>query len=115
AWNLYPETPWNYGLVLPRSIGARTFALQRRTWPDDDQPWVADRVPLVVKATARRIPGWTLDGRGLVQEVEPGPIRSTEKAEEVALIPMGAARLRISAFPVIGSGAGARDWTSTAK
>ncbi|MBL9134499.1 MAG: glycoside hydrolase family 127 protein [Verrucomicrobiales bacterium] len=113
AWDLFPDSPWNYGLVLPRSIGARTFALERSSWPSDDQPWVANQSPLAIKATGRRIPAWTLDERGLVNEVQQSPIRSNEKAEEITLIPMGAARLRISAFPVIGAGAGARDWVGT--
>lgn len=115
AWDLFPESPWNYGLVLPRSIGARSFATVKRPWPSDDHPWVADRAPIAITATGRRIPAWTLDERGLVREVRQGPIRSTEKAEQITLVPMGAARLRISAFPVIGSGGGSHDWLETTK
>jgi hypothetical protein len=37
-------------------------------------------------------------------------VRSGEPVETVTLIPMGAARLRISSFPVIGSGSSAHDW-----
>jgi hypothetical protein len=42
--------------------------------------------------------------------MQPGPIASDEPTETVTLIPMGAARLRISAFPVIGDGPDARPW-----
>ena len=38
-------------------------------------------------------------------------MKSDEPAETVTLIPMGAARLRISAFPVIGTGKTAHEWT----
>jgi len=38
------------------------------------------------------------------------PIKSKSSVETVTLLPMGAARLRISAFPVIGKGADALDW-----
>ena len=37
-------------------------------------------------------------------------MRSDEPLETVTLIPMGAARLRISAFPTIGTGPAAHDW-----
>jgi hypothetical protein len=37
----------------------------------------------------------------MVGEVGAGPVRSSEPVEEITLIPMGAARLRISAFPRI--------------
>ena len=47
--------------------------------------------------------------KGAVNEVQ-GPIRSAEKEETVKLIPMGAARLRISAFPRICEGPDAKEW-----
>jgi hypothetical protein len=37
-------------------------------------------------------------------------VRSSEKVETVTLIPMGAARLRITSFPTIGDGPDAREW-----
>jgi hypothetical protein len=42
--------------------------------------------------------------------VQDSPIRSAEPVESVELIPMGAARLRITSFPVIGEGASAHEW-----
>jgi hypothetical protein len=66
-----------------------------------------------ITARAKRIPNWQLDRRGLVEEVIESPVRSSEPEETIALIPMGAARLRITAFPVIGDGADARDWPKT--
>jgi hypothetical protein len=40
-------------------------------------------------------------------------VKDNQPAETVTLIPMGAARLRISAFPVIGTGGKAYEWTQT--
>jgi len=37
-------------------------------------------------------------------------VKSGEPTETIRLVPMGAARLRISAFPVIGDGDEARQW-----
>ncbi|MGE5293854.1 MAG: hypothetical protein ACM3VT_03415 [Solirubrobacterales bacterium] len=51
-----------------------------------------------------RILAWRSDERGLIADVQSSPVKSDEPTETVTLIPMGAARLRISAFPWIGSG-----------
>jgi len=37
-------------------------------------------------------------------------VKSDEPVEEVTLIPMGAARLRVTMFPVIGAGPDAKIW-----
>jgi hypothetical protein len=42
--------------------------------------------------------------------MQDSPVKSAELTETVTLIPMGAARLRVSAFPVIGDGPDARQW-----
>ena len=81
-----------------------TFQVVQADWPADNQPFRAKRRPMRLTAKAKRIPSWILDPRGCVNEVIQQPIKSAEPEETVTLIPMGAARLRISAFPVIGSG-----------
>ena len=40
-------------------------------------------------------------------KLQPSPVLSDQPEEKITLIPMGAARLRLSMFPVIGSGPGA--------
>ncbi len=112
AWDIFPDSPWNYGLELPTRNPTRAFRLVERPWPADDQPWRWDAAPVQLKARGRRIPAWTLDARGLVHEVQDSPVRSREPVEEITLIPMGAARLRISAFPVIGHEPDAKDWAA---
>jgi len=110
AWDIFPDSPWNYGLALDPNDPAAGFELIRKPWPQDNQPWRAEAAPIELKAKARRIPEWTLDSKGLVREVQESPVYSEQPEETVTLIPMGAARLRISAFPVIGTGPDARRW-----
>ncbi|MBE0534362.1 MAG: glycoside hydrolase family 127 protein [Phycisphaerae bacterium] len=111
AWEVYPDTPWNYGLVLNESDPAADFEVSRKPWPADDQPFEINAAPIALRAKAKKIPNWTVDHLGLVGEVQQSPVKSDEPTETVTLVPMGAARLRISAFPTIGAGPDAREWT----
>jgi hypothetical protein len=81
---------------------ADSFQLSKREWPADDQPFSLDGAPLELRAQAKRIPEWKLNEQGLVEVLPQSPVRSGEPVETTTLVPMGAARLRISAFPVIG-------------
>jgi len=64
---------------------------------------------------ARRIPGWQLDKNGLIRTLRASPVRSTEPLETISLVPMGAARLRISSFPTIAESGEGHDWPDPAK
>jgi hypothetical protein len=110
---VYPTTAWNYGLVLAGSP-AESFEVVKKPGPVSDQPFTKETAPISLKAKAKKIPGWTTDKRGLLRTLEQSPVKSGEPVETVTLIPMGAARLRISAFPVIGEGEGAHEWPSAA-
>lgn len=109
SWEIYPTTDWNYGLVLsdPPESG---FEVIRREGDADMQPFTAEAAPIMLRTKARKIPEWQLDQYGLVAPLQPSPVRSEEATEDVFLIPMGCARLRISAFPVIGFGPDAVRW-----
>ena len=109
AWEIHPTTPWNYGLVLDEEAPASSFEVVKRPMPSG-QPFEATVVPVELRAKAKRIPEWKLDHRGLVGPIAESPVKSDEPVETVTLIPMGAARLRIAAFPVIGKGPDAKEW-----
>ena len=96
---IYPDSPWNYALVLSGSGNPLAgIEVVRKEWPQDDFPFALESVPLEFKATGRRIPSWTTDDTGLCA-VLPDEGVKTGPDEQVTLVPMGAARLRISAFP----------------
>jgi len=110
AWDILPESPWNYGLVLDKNDPAAGIHAYVRAWPADGQPFAAEGVPVTLTAEVKRIPQWGLDSRRLVEELIDSPVKSAAPVETIELVPMGAARLRISAFPVIGDGPDAHDW-----
>lgn len=91
---IYAASPWNYALV-PCVKGMR---VERTAWPQDNYPFALESVPLRVKASGALVPSWGQDETGLCQ-VLPDACEPRGEVEQLTLIPMGAARLRISAFP----------------
>ncbi|MFI5710558.1 beta-L-arabinofuranosidase domain-containing protein [Kribbella sp. NPDC051620] len=96
---VYPESPWNYGLVADSK-----FDLVRRTVPRDANPFTHAGTPVLLKGAARRIPKWEADSEDVVGLLQASPARSTQPVEQVTLVPMGAARLRITSFPSVARG-----------
>ncbi|MBD8487268.1 glycoside hydrolase family 127 protein [Echinicola sp. CAU 1574] len=99
SWEVKPTTDWNYSLVVDKKNPEKSLEVVERPWPSSEFPFTPESVPIVIKAKAKQIPEWRLDEHGLVGELKDLPKTSTSPEEEVELIPMGAARLRISAFP----------------
>lgn len=112
SYEIHPTTDWNYGLLLEDDV-TNSFTIEERDWPENDFPFTPETTPIVLKAKAKQIPQWTIDQYGLAGELQESPVKSSEETETVELIPMGAARLRISSFPVIGEGENANEWKQT--
>ncbi|MBN2591967.1 MAG: glycoside hydrolase family 127 protein [Sedimentisphaerales bacterium] len=115
AWEIHPTTPWNYGLLLNEKNPASSFQVVNKDWPSDDQPFQADAAPIELRAKGKRIPEWQKDHLGLVGKLQQSPAKSDEPTENITLIPMGCARLRISSFPTIGSEPDAHQWKQPPK
>ena len=112
AFEILPGSAWNYGLDLgsaaadARNVKAATFKVIHKPWPKDDFPFTQGSVPIEIEACGRRIPGWKIDQYGLCGVLPQSPVAVSTPEETLELIPMGAARLRISAFPVTGGETG---------
>lgn len=101
SFEIQPGSAWNYGLSGDLSDLNKIFKVVRKTWPADNYPFTIASVPIEIKAKGRKIPGWTMDQYGLCAELPLSPVATQEPEEAITLVPMGAARLRISAFPVV--------------
>lgn len=108
SFEIHPTTPWNFGLLEDQS--KNKFKLHRRPWPKDDYPFTPESAPVWLEAKARQIPEWTVDGFGLCATLQDSPAWSTQVVQTVTLLPMGAARLRISSFPTASPDKNAHRW-----
>jgi hypothetical protein len=100
TWEIYPTTAWNYGLLLNKAQPAQSFTVVKGVWPKDNNPFTNTSAPIQLKATGKQIPGWVVDQYGLCGVLPASPVKTTEPLTNLTLVPMGGARLRISAFPV---------------
>lgn len=100
SYEILPDSPWNYGLSM-HGNSANQFVVVKKPWPQDNYPFTVTAAPIEIKTLGKRIPGWAVDQYGLCAELPVSPVATSEPEEEITLVPMGTARLRISAFPVI--------------
>jgi hypothetical protein len=107
-WEVIPKSPWNYGLMVDMENPKSSFEVLTKDCVAD-QPWTVDNAPIEIRAKAKRIPNWQLLDN-CVTDLQPSPVKSDQPVEEITLIPMGCARLRISCLPTISDGPEAREW-----
>jgi uncharacterized protein len=98
-WEVDPTTPWNYGLRLPG--GRLPPSLKVIGKPVGDFPFGVDGAPVEILTEGRRLPDWKLVD-GSAGPLPVSPVSSQQPVETLSLIPYGAAKLRITAFPALG-------------
>jgi len=101
TWEIFPASQWNYGLALTCNP-ENDFRVIKKDYPENDMPFTHEGAPIEIKTSGALIPDWGMDETNLVKELPVSPVVTDQPRQEVTLIPMGAARLRVSAFPVLG-------------
>ncbi len=114
-YEVFGQSPWNYGLALNDADPTRGMQVVKRGDPFTDQPFTHEGAPLGLRVKARRIPEWTTDGDDIIGLLQPSPALTREKVEPITMIPMGAARLRVTTLPVASDAPGAHVWKPSAQ
>lgn len=97
-WEVYPTSPWNYALAIDAGDPAKSIEVKER--PLGKQPFRADASPVELIVKARRLPSWQVVD-DVAGPLPVSPVKSRRPEESVTLIPYGAAKLRITAFPYL--------------
>ncbi|MDR2304643.1 MAG: glycoside hydrolase family 127 protein [Treponema sp.] len=92
-WTVFPDSPWNYGLIPDTAV------LKKRS-PLSCQPWTAENAPVELAVKAKKVPHWRATDN-MIDPLPQSPAPAGEPEEEITLIPMGCARLRVSCFPAV--------------
>lgn len=94
SYEIYPDSPWNYALQV-QSVKLK----EHKDLKPGVNPFTQADIPLVFEAYGRQIPDWKIDEYKLCGVLPDEDAVKSDTSEKLELIPMGAARLRISAFP----------------
>lgn len=105
GYDILPTTAWNYG-ILPQD----RIEVKVRPYPTGKNPFDPQFTPIELVAKGREIPQWTFDHTGLAAVLQASPAATSAPVKNLALIPMGAARLRISCFPTVTQDGSGTPW-----
>jgi len=100
-WEVHPDSPWNYALLLNPERPGDCFSVETGAVPF--QPYDSSASPVVLKGKARRLKDWGLE-QNSAGTLPMSPVTSEDADENVELVPYGAAKLRIAEFPWIAAG-----------
>ncbi len=95
-WEVFPTTPWNYALVVNPKDPGPAFTVTEL--PVGHQPFSLDGAPVEITVKARRLPEWQMEADS-AGPLPVSPVSSKWRVETISLVPYGAAKLRITAFP----------------
>jgi len=96
-YEVTPLTKWNYALVTDKAHPEKTFGVKTK---NIKMPCFSEEnSPVTISVKARELPAWGMDGASAAPPPK-SPVTATNPIEKVELIPYGAAKLRITEFPV---------------
>jgi uncharacterized protein len=98
-WQVFPSSQWNYALAVNEKTIAEAPVTEQPVGPS---PFSLKEAPVKLQVEARRLPSWrAIDGAA--DPVPESPVTSDEPRQTITLVPYAAAKLRVTAFPVLKS------------
>ena len=99
-WQVFPRTSWNYALLVDELSARHIETLEQTVGV---QPFAASSTAVKLRVRGRRLDAWRSED-GVAAPLPEGLQSSTSPEETLELIPYGAAKLRITAFPQLHHG-----------
>lgn len=97
-WEVYPTTPWNYGLRLDTAHPETSITFTTRSV--GAHPFSHFGAPVIATVQGRRLPAWEIE-HNAAGPLPESPLHSEEPLETLTLIPYGCTNLRVTEFPVL--------------
>lgn len=95
-WEIYPGSPWKYGLLADTS-----FEVMVSEEAIPYQPFDAAAAPIRLKASGKLVAEWRMEGNN-AGTPPLNPDTEGQPVTELELVPYGSAKLRIGEFPLLG-------------
>lgn len=96
-WQVENSRPWNYAVA----VGA--CGAQRQDGAIPDVPFNGQQPPVFLSVSARKLPEWTVNENS-AGPLPTSPVHSDQPSEILKLVPYGAAKVRVTAFPYLDQG-----------
>jgi DUF1680 family protein len=97
-WEVQPKSAWNYALAVNEKTA--DSALKVTEQKGDKEVFTLDSAPVRIEVKGRKVQEWR-EIQGVAGELPQSPMATSEPEETLTLVPYGAAKLRITAFPEV--------------
>ena len=95
-WEVQPKSSWNYALEVNERTAESALKVTEQS--TDKDVFTLNGAPVRIEVKGRKAPEWQ-ETHGVAGELPQSPMASSEPEETLTLVPYGAAKLRITAFP----------------